>query len=352
MKIWLRDWKGVRFEVFMTALRVALGVIFFVGGLKLAMPWLFGVLNHEVLAQGYVDPAKGWISPFFAQKIAELLAMPISRFLEIQGWVEMLLGLLMIAGLFTPMIAVTMGLMFWSFTVANPVVGEIRLSRDIGLMGLCFAVALAGASRWSVDGLLWPEAATQLRRREISLLLLRLGIAYPLMASAVFFGGVLDNPLNTTLPVALVFGLGVALAAGVFPRWLMLTVGLWMFYLLLTNMVSKGALIGLDIVKRELGFLLASLLYFVAGPDRWAWPKQKLLQCESIADLVGRYLDDELEHGEQKAFEAHIADCPECWRFLASYRLTVNTGQSLRQEDIPPEMRTRLEGFIQKQLRA
>lgn len=352
MDIWPRDWKGARFELFMTALRVALGVIFFVGGLKLAMPSLFGVLNHEILAQGYVDPATGWISPLFAEKISDLLAMPISRFLEIQGWVEMLLGVLMIVGLFTPMIAVSMGLMFWSFTVANPVVGEIRLSRDIALMGLCFSVALAGASRWSVDGLLRPGAATQLRRREFSLLLIRLGVAYTLAASALFFGGVLDNPLNTTLPIALVFVMGVALAAGVFPRWLMLTVGLWMFYLLLTSMVSKGPLLGLDTVKRELGLLLASVLYFAAGPDRWAWPKQKFFQCESIADLVVLYLDDELERAEQQAFEAHIADCPECWRFLGSYRLTVNAGQSLRQEDIPAEMHLRLEGFIRERLQA
>jgi len=323
-------------------------VIFVIGGLKLAMPQLFGVPNYEVLAQGYIDPAKGWISPFFAHQITEALGIPVSRFLQLQGWIEICVGMVMIVGLFTPMVAVGMGLMFWAFTVANPVVGEIRLSRDLGLMGLCFAVALSGFSTLSLDRLWLRRSSVLDNRRDPVMLMIRLSLAYPLLASALFFGGVLDNPLNTTLPVGLVFIAGVLLAVGVLPRWLMLLVCLWMLYILLATLSSKGFLLGLDLVKRELGFLIASLVYFISGPDRWVWPKPNRLQCGNVAELIMNYLENTLDRTARRAFEAHIADCTDCWRFLYS----VKVSQGLREEDIPLEMRTRLEGLFQERLRA
>lgn len=108
--------------------------------------------DAAALEAGYIDPATGWISAFFADQITGRLGLEIATFLRWQGLVDIALGALMIAGIFTPVVAILMALMFWSFTVANPVVGEIRLSRDLALAGLCIAVALAGAGTWSVDG--------------------------------------------------------------------------------------------------------------------------------------------------------------------------------------------------------
>ena len=311
---------------------------------------MFGVPSHEALAQGYVDPLKGWISPFFAQQITTVLGVPVSLFLRFQGWAEMLLGILLIAGLFTPMVAVSVGLMFWAFTVANPVVGEIRLSRDLGLMGLCFAVALSGAQTLSLDRLRLTGAFALGNRKDIILLLIRLSLAYPLLASALFSGGVLDNPLNTTIPVSLVFITALFLAAGVLPRWLMAVVLVWMLYIIVTNTLANGFLIGMDMVKRELGFLIGSMLYFVAGPDRWSWPKPSPVRCRNVYELVANYIDDALPSTDRRAFEAHIADCADCWRFLSTYSLTIKAGRSLQEDDIPVEMRTRLHSFLREQL--
>lgn len=47
---------------------------------------------------------------------------------------------MLILAIFAPVVVVLMRLMFWSFTVANSVVGEIRLSRDIVLMVICFVL--------------------------------------------------------------------------------------------------------------------------------------------------------------------------------------------------------------------
>jgi uncharacterized membrane protein YphA (DoxX/SURF4 family) len=258
----------VRAEVLVALLRIALGVIFVVGGIKLAF-----LGDTAALVASYIDPAKGWIAPVFQDQITQRLGLSVGVFLRSQGLVEILLGLLMILGLGTRVVAVMMGLLFWSFAVANPVAGEIRLSRDIALMGLCVAVALSGAGVWSVDARVWQRPDTFAQRRDSVLLLIRLSLAYTLLASAVFVHGPFANPLTTTLPVVLVGLMGVLLAAGVGPQWLMALLFVWMLYVLPAQMLAKGLFGGLDAAKRELGFLVAALVYLWLGPDRWSWPK-------------------------------------------------------------------------------
>jgi uncharacterized membrane protein YphA (DoxX/SURF4 family) len=262
---WLRSTDS---EYLMTALRVAVGTVFLVGGFKLAFP-----PDPQALAASYVDPSTGWISPVFAEAITGRLGLEISTFLRIQGVIEITLGLLMIAGVFTPIVAVLMGLMFWSFTAANPVAGQIRLSRDIALMGFCFAIAAGGAGAASIDERMRGLGGKLAERRDLVLLIVRLSTAYALIASALFSGGVFANHLNSTLPVVIVLLLGIALAAGLFPRWTMGIVFLWLLYVVATNLGGKGVLLGLDSIKREIGLLAASLVYLLAGPDRWSFPR-------------------------------------------------------------------------------
>jgi hypothetical protein len=105
------------------------------------------------------------------------------------------------------------------------------------------------------------------------LILLRLSLAYPLLASAVFHSAPFTNPLNTTVPVVVVLVLGVLLAAGVYPQWLMGLLSLWMGYVVAASMLTQGAYVGLDAAKRELGLLAVAVVYALLGPDRWTWPK-------------------------------------------------------------------------------
>lgn len=345
-----RLWSRVQPEHVLAILRIALGVIFVIGGLKLVVPSLFNVADTDALAAQFTDPATGYISPLFATKITDTLGLSIGAFLQIQGMMEIALGMLLMVGAFTPMVAVQMGLMLWAFTVASPVVGPIRLSRDLALMGLCFALALSGADAWSFDGKFRSIPFKFLERKDIVLLILRLSLAYPLLVSALFAGGVFDNPLNTTLPVVLVLILGVLLTAGVIPRWAMGFLLLWMVYLLPVNLVAHGVFPGLDEVKREIGIMAAALIYIFAGPDRWAWPRPMHLRCRTVVDLILAYLEDTLPRRDRRAFEAHIADCTKCWRFLKTYRQTLELGQELREDRIPPEVHKRLESFLRDRL--
>lgn len=247
-------------------LRVALGVVFVLGGVRIGFP----AEGREELAASYVDPQSGWISPFFVEQITGRLGVSVESLLQFQGYFEILLGLLLIAGVFTPVVAVAVGLMFWSFAVANPVAGEIRLSRDVALAGLCFALVAAGPGRWSVDSAVRGAASWFSERRDAALLVVRLSLAFTLLASALFTGGVMANHLNETLPAPFVLALGLLLLAGVAPRFAAAAFVLWMGVVIPVEIVAEGLLGGLDSIKREIGLLAGALVYALAGSDRWA----------------------------------------------------------------------------------
>jgi uncharacterized membrane protein YphA (DoxX/SURF4 family) len=273
----------VNADVLMTLLRVALGAVFIIGGIKLAF-----LGDTSALAASYTNPQQGWIAPIFADKITQTLGVGVGPFLRLQGLVEIALGGLLALGLGTRIVAVAMGLMFWSFAVANPVAGEIRLSRDIALMGLCFAVALAAVNPRRAHGRLWQRRLTYTSHQDAILLLIRLSLAFTLLTSAVFASGPFANPLNTTLPIVAVFALGLFLVAGLRPHWIMGVVAAWMLYIILSRIGAKGVYFGLDSAKRELGFLAGAVVYAWLGPDRWAWlePQNPSTTPSESAELV------------------------------------------------------------------
>jgi anti-sigma factor RsiW len=45
--------------------------------------------------------------------------------------------------------------------------------------------------------------------------------------------------------------------------------------------------------------------------------------CREFVDFVMAYLDGDLDAGERARFDAHLAVCPDCVRYLDQYRDTV-----------------------------
>jgi anti-sigma factor RsiW len=61
---------------------------------------------------------------------------------------------------------------------------------------------------------------------------------------------------------------------------------------------------------------------------------QRELTCRELVDFLMAYDDDELPAPERAAFDAHLAECPDCVAYLASYRATVALGRrAFRDED-------------------
>jgi anti-sigma factor RsiW len=47
------------------------------------------------------------------------------------------------------------------------------------------------------------------------------------------------------------------------------------------------------------------------------------ITCRELIDFLLDYLDGELADGVRRVFEAHLAECPPCRDYLASYRVTI-----------------------------
>ena len=70
----------------------------------------------------------------------------------------------------------------------------------------------------------------------------------------------------------------------------------------------------------------------------------RMLTCHELIEFLAAYLDDELSTGERARFDAHLAVCPYCVDYLASYRETIHLGKralqgdSERLGDVPVEL--------------
>lgn len=73
-----------------------------------------------------------------------------------------------------------------------------------------------------------------------------------------------------------------------------------------------------------------------------------MLRCRDIVDLLGDYLDGDLDPATAEALKAHLADCPECTAFVNTYRGTVRVARQLKEEDLPPPLRERLLTFLRQ----
>ena len=66
------------------------------------------------------------------------------------------------------------------------------------------------------------------------------------------------------------------------------------------------------------------------------------ISCQEIVELVTDYLEDALPRNERKAFEAHLAGCPNCTNYLDQMQQAMKLTGRLSEEALEPELRTRL----------
>lgn len=57
--------------------------------------------------------------------------------------------------------------------------------------------------------------------------------------------------------------------------------------------------------------------------------------CREVIGFLTDYLGGELEPGRREAFEAHLAECPSCVSYIASYRATIELARGAA-EAAPP----------------
>lgn len=66
------------------------------------------------------------------------------------------------------------------------------------------------------------------------------------------------------------------------------------------------------------------------------------LGCQELVELVTDYLEDALPALERARFDAHLAECDGCDRYLEQMRQTIRLLGRLSAEQMTPEARARL----------
>lgn len=66
------------------------------------------------------------------------------------------------------------------------------------------------------------------------------------------------------------------------------------------------------------------------------------LVCRQAVALVTDYLDGVLSRRQRRRFEAHLRHCPNCSRYLAQIRLTIDTVGHVEPDELDPEVKSEL----------
>jgi anti-sigma factor RsiW len=66
------------------------------------------------------------------------------------------------------------------------------------------------------------------------------------------------------------------------------------------------------------------------------------LVCRQAVALVTDYLDGALPRRQRRRFEAHLRQCPNCSRYLAQIRLTIDTVGRVEPEELDPAVKDEL----------
>ena len=69
-------------------------------------------------------------------------------------------------------------------------------------------------------------------------------------------------------------------------------------------------------------------------------------RCCDLVRLLADYLEGRLPGPTHAQLEQHLAGCPRCVAQLRSYESTVSLLRSLREDELPPELRLTLKSFI------
>jgi anti-sigma factor (TIGR02949 family) len=70
--------------------------------------------------------------------------------------------------------------------------------------------------------------------------------------------------------------------------------------------------------------------------------------CRDIVRLLVDFLERQLPPDVQADLERHLAKCPQCLTQLKTYASTVALVRSIKEEDLPPELRWTLKSFLDK----
>ena len=71
-------------------------------------------------------------------------------------------------------------------------------------------------------------------------------------------------------------------------------------------------------------------------------------KCTDLVGLLADYCEHQLPSEVHDELEKHLARCPRCVAQLKTYESTLSLLRSIRDEDLPTELRCTLKAFVEK----
>jgi anti-sigma factor RsiW len=66
------------------------------------------------------------------------------------------------------------------------------------------------------------------------------------------------------------------------------------------------------------------------------------ITCAELVEVISDYLEEAMQEGERRRFEAHLDECPYCASYLEQMRQTIAALGELSEESIAPDAREAL----------
>jgi anti-sigma factor RsiW len=71
-------------------------------------------------------------------------------------------------------------------------------------------------------------------------------------------------------------------------------------------------------------------------------------RCTDLVGLLADFVEHHLPPAIHAELERHFTKCPRCIAQLKTYQSTVSLLHSIREEDLPPELRCTLKSFLER----
>jgi anti-sigma factor RsiW len=71
-------------------------------------------------------------------------------------------------------------------------------------------------------------------------------------------------------------------------------------------------------------------------------------RCTDLVGLLADFVEHHLPPTVHAELERHLTACPRCIAQLKTYQSTVSLLHSLREDDLPPELRCTLKSFLDR----
>ncbi len=70
--------------------------------------------------------------------------------------------------------------------------------------------------------------------------------------------------------------------------------------------------------------------------------------CKDLVGLLADFVENQLPPAVHEDLQKHLARCPQCVAQLKTYESTLTLLRSIRDEDLPRELRCTLKAFFEK----